>query len=211
MKLIYVILFAILIAVLFISIVVLCLKTLEQKQKAWVIILAILSLVVTDSLFIATHSLPEKVDHLIAVELDNVESMLNNTQPGLTDQVMDPSSLQTTLADSKQLLSHANTDTSVGWIVRLIGARKYTKALEKIVCNTDDFIAAFQATGQPVTIHNVLTYTQEQMDSPILNAVRTLQIVILILSGVLFIICIICYFIVRSGAMNDAQIVIANN
>lgn len=211
MKLIYLILFALLIAALFISIVVLCLKTLENKQKVWVIILAIISLIVSDTLLIATHSLPEKANKLIALELVNVESMLNNTQPGLIDQVMDPSSLRATLADSKQLLSQVNADTSVGWIVRLIGARKYTKALENIACNTDDFIAAFQATGQPVTIHNVLTYTQEQMDSPILNAVRTSQIVILILSGVLFIICIICYFIVRSGAMNDAQIVIANN
>lgn len=211
MKLIYLILFALLIAALFISIVVLCLKTLENKQKVWVIILAIISLIVSDTLLIATHSLPEKANKLIALELVNVESMLNNTQPGLIDQVMDPSSLRATLADSKQLLSQVNADTSVGWIVRLIGARKFTQTLENIACNTDDFIAAFQATGQPVTIHNVLTYTQEQMDSPILKAVRTLQIVILILSGVLFIICIICYFIVRSGAMNDAQIVIANN
>lgn len=211
MKLIYLILFAMMIAVLFASMVVLCLKTLEQKQKVWVIILAIISLIVSDSLLIATHSLPEKANELIAVELVKVEATLNKTQVGFTDQVLDPSSLQTTLADSKQLLSYANTDTSVGWIVRLIGARKFTQMLENIVCNTDDFITAFQATGEQVTIHNVLTYTQKQIKSPISNAVRTLQIVILVLSGVLFIICIICYFIVRSGAMNDAKIVMGDN
>lgn len=206
MKLIYLILFAILIAAIFVSIIMLCLKTLEQKKKIGIIALTIICLLVSETLLIASCSLPKKVSSLITYELNHAEQLLNSTQAGLTDQVMNPTSLQSTLAESKELLSKANADTPAGLIVRLIGARKYTQLMQRIVTNTDDYLTHFQNTNTPLTIHNMFLYTQEQIQSSILTTVRVLQIIVLIFAFILSIGCIIVYFIIRNDAMSEPQI-----
>lgn len=207
MKLIYLILFALLIAVAFAGIVLLCIKALDLKKRVGVIVIAVLSLLITETLLLLTPSLPDKANNLIEQELTQVELMLNNSTAGLTDQVLDPSSLQEVLSDSKSLLSKANSDSPAGWVVQLIGARKFTKALETIAMNTDGHLSHFQATGTPLTIHNLFEYTQEQVQQPIQKAVRALQIVILILALVLFVVCIIVFFVVRNDAMSDPKII----
>lgn len=158
-------------------------------------------------LWIFTSSLPDKANNLIEQEITQVELMLNTTSAGLTEQVLDPTSLQEVLSDSKSLLAKANSDSPEGWVVQLIGARKFTKALETVVADTDGIITHFQANGIPLTIHNIFVYTQEQVQQPIQKTVRTLQIVILILALVLFVVCIIVFFLIRGGAMSDPQII----
>lgn len=151
--------------------------------------------------------LPDKANHMIAQELTQVELMLNNTSAGLTEQVLDPTSLQEVLSDSKSLLAKANSDSPAGWVVQLIGARKFTKALETVVTDTDGIITHFQASGIPLTIHNIFEYTQEQVQQPIQKTVRILQILVFVLALALFVVCIIVFFIVRGGAMSDPQII----
>ena len=162
-------------------------------------------------LWIFTSSLPDKANNLIEQELTQVELMLNNTKAGLTDQVLDPSSLQELLSDSKRLLAKANSDSPAGWVVQLIGARKFTKALETIATDTDGLLTHFQTSGIPLTIHNIFEYAQEQVQLPIQKTVRTLHMVILVLALVLFAICIIVFFFVRNGAMSDPQIIMGTS
>lgn len=162
-------------------------------------------------LWIFTSSLPDKANNLIEQELTQVELMLNNTKAGLTDQVLDPSSLQELLSDSKRLLAKANSDSPAGWVVQLIGARKFTKALETIATDTDGLLTHFQTSGIPLTIHNIFEYAQEQVQLPIQKTVRTLHMVILVLALVLFAICIIVFFLVRNGAMSDPQIIMGTS
>lgn len=162
-------------------------------------------------LWIFTSSLPDKANNLIEQELTQVELMLNNTKAGLTDQVLDPSSLQELLSDSKSLLAKANSDSPAGWVVQLIGARKFTKALETIATDTDGLLTHFQTSGIPLTIHNIFEYAQEQVQLPIQKTVRTLHMVILVLALVLFAICIIVFFLVRNGAMSDPQIIMGTS
>ncbi len=162
-------------------------------------------------LWIFTSSLPDKANNLIKQELTQVELMLNNTKAGLTDQVLDPSSLQELLSDSKSLLAKANSDSPAGWVVQLIGARKFTKALETIATDTDGLLTHFQTSGIPLTIHNIFEYAQEQVQLPIQKTVRTLHMVILVLALVLFAICIIVFFLVRNGAMSDPQIIMGTS
>lgn len=207
MKLNYLILFVLLIASSFAGLVLLCFKTLADKKKVSVIVLTVLSLLVSEVLLLLTPSLPDKANNLIAHQLTQVELMLNNNKAGLTDQVLDPSSLQVVLSDSKEMLAKANSDSPAGWIVQLIGAHKFTKALESVVTNTDGYLSHFQATGTPLTIHNIFVYTQQQVQAPILKAVRVLQILILVLALILYVVCLIVYFLVRDEAMSDPKII----
>lgn len=207
MKLIFLILFALLIAAAFAGVIYLCVKTLEQKSKIVLIAFAAISLIVSEVLLFSTPSLPQKANGVITLQLANAENRLNSMQAGLTTQVLDPTALQQTLSDSQKLLSKANTDTPAGWIVRIIGARKYTQLMETAVSNSTEYIHHFEATNTPLTLHNIFSYTQEQIQASISKAVRGLQIAILILALVLLVVCVICYFAIRHDALSDPQII----
>lgn len=211
MKLIYLILFALLIVATFVGVIYLSVKTLPNKKKVGIIAFAVLSLLVTEVLLLSTPSLPDKANNLITHELTQVEHLLNSTKAGFTDQVLDPCSLQLVLSNSEELLSKANSDSPAGWIVQLIGARKFTKMLEAVVKDTDGHLSHFQTTGTPITIHNIFVYTQQQVQTPILKTTRVLQILVLVLALALLVVCVIVYFLIRNDAMSDPQIIMGEN
>lgn len=155
----------------------------EEKQTR-VMITVVISLVTAILMILTIFAgfVPGKSSKALKGGIEYLETSLESASPGMTNEVLDKDGLKEILFSTKDMRSTIARNSGSSLLASLISANAYVKALELFADSADSYLLEFEASGKQFTLHNILEYTQVQLQAAIRTAVKVALFVFFILS-----------------------------
>lgn len=187
MKIIYIVIFAILVLALTVLLIQKVVRQIQEKEnRIAFFVLIILSTVLFEGLFITSAFVPSFTQKKITASREILEKEIDNINPGASQKELDKESFLQFLSDAKDLKKQVLEQNQVGFLVRVIGIKKYTDSIESFVDNIDANIKDFETQGIDFNLHNILLKVQEKTIAPIMLVTKIIQIILLVIIGIVF-------------------------
>lgn len=187
MSLVYVILFAILIAAVpALLIWKLYLPIQSAKEKGIFITIAALLFLILETGFIMTAMIPGKINQLIDQGIVNVESYVIKIDSTFMDKTLDANQLKDLISDTKQLKFELEENSDVNWLIEMVGVNVFLDAIEEFANNVDTYLCRFNEDQVDFTFRNVLNYVKLDAQPAIYFVTKIIEIVVLIIAFVAY-------------------------
>lgn len=187
MNLFYVILFAILIALVpGLYIWKLFLPIESTKEKGIYIAVAAICFLILETGFIATAMLPGKINNIIDEAIVGVESYVTSIDSTFMDKPLDAKQLKDVIANSKQMKYELEDNQDVNWIISLIGVNAYLESMEDFADNIESYVTRFENDNIEFTFRNALAYVKQDIQPAIYFVTKVIEIIVLIIAFIVF-------------------------
>lgn len=155
----------------------------KSKYRTLVLVLVILSQVLFLPLLISTRFMPGTVKQYMSLGVEQIEQRINEEEPDYTNKVLEKDKIIDFLQSSKEIQHYFNTYTEdFPFIVYLFGANTYLYFLEKFTDNIEENMLHFEKKNIPFTLHNILSFLNEETIVKIDRMMNSIALVIFILS-----------------------------
>ena len=196
MKLVYVILFAVLIAGIAALIFwKLLLPMKHSTARTVTLIVSVFGTILCETLLILAAMIPSKVDTMLTIGIDAVETHFESVQPGYVNKELSTLELENVLSNTKMIASFIDERPEASLAVQLIGAGTYISYIKTFANTLQRHIQDMKDAEIPITLHNVLMRIQDLSRPAVLKWTKVLEILVLILSAVFLLALVIIYFI----------------
>lgn len=187
------------------------LPALDFPTKKWLLAGSYAIPVVGTVLLILCTLIPSKMDTGTQKGIQTFEEYLNAVSPDFCDQVLDKEQLRQVISDSRSLRTYLDDNTEVNWIVKAVGVNTYISYLESFANGIDTHLTAFEATEQPFTLHNILTYVQTESHQPVCTATIVLEIVVFVFMLLAFGVIYFLYISEQKGWFKETSVTFGDN
>lgn len=209
MKIIFIVLFSLLLLAATALVIWYMLLRLKGSERIILSVIAGVGMAIVLTLLILAACIPSKADQLLTLGIHRIEAEINNVTPGYTNQAMTAEQLEKALSNTKQWETALEEDNETTLAIQLIGAGAYMNYLKDFLKSVDANVAEMQAAGTDITIHNVLLRLQDKSRAPILKASKVIEVIIIVLGFVLILSLIIAWAILRNEEKNGPKVVLA--
>lgn len=200
MSILYVILFAILIALLpALYIWKLFLPVESTKEKGIYIAITAVCFLILETGFIMTATLPSRINRIIDEGLVNVESYVTSIDSTFMDKPLDAKQLQNVIANSKQMKYELEENDDVNWIIQIVGIDAYLSSMEEFADNIDSYVTRFEADNVEFTFRNAMGYVKQDIQPAIYFVAKVIEIIVLIIAFIAYMVILIVYFGRKKG------------
>ena len=152
----------------------------RQTRKISVVaaslITAVIMLISTGIVFV-----PKAASNSLRGGIELLEGGLENRYPGIGSEVLDKEELREIAIQGRSLRGSIARNCGGGIIAGYVSANCFLKALEHFSESTESHLDEFDRSGQAFTLHNILSYTEAQLQLAIR---RTVFYTLLVLLGV---------------------------
>ncbi len=124
---------------------------------------------------------PKAASNSLRGGIELLEGWLENRYPGIGSEVLDKEELREIAIQGRSLRGSIARNCGGGIIAGYVSANCFFKALEHFAESTESHLDEFDRSGQAFTLHNILSYTEAQLQLAIR---RTVFYTLLILLGV---------------------------
>lgn len=147
------------------------------------IIVVAVSLITTVIMLISTGIVfvPKAASNSLRGGIELLEGGLENRYPGIGGEVLDKEELREIAIQGRSLRGSIARNCGGGIIAGYVSANCFLRALEHFAESTESHLDEFDRSGQAFTLHNILSYTEAQLQLAIR---RTIFYTLLILLGV---------------------------
>lgn len=154
----------------------------EERQTRMIIVVAV-SLITTVIMLISTGIVfvPKAASNSLRGGIELLEGGLENRYPGIGGEVLDKEELREIAIQGRSLRGSIARNCGGGIIAGYVSANCFLRALEHFAESTESHLDEFDRSGQAFTLHNILSYTEAQLQLAIR---RTIFYTLLILLGV---------------------------
>lgn len=154
----------------------------EDRQTRKMIVVAV-SLITAVIMLISTGIVfvPKAASNSLRGGIELLEGGLENRYPGIGSEVLDKEELREIAIQGRSLRGSIARNCGGGIIAGYVSANCFLKALEHFAESTESHLDEFDRSGQAFTLHNILSYTEAQLQLAIR---RTVFYTLLILLGV---------------------------
>lgn len=200
MSIFYVILFAILLAIvpaLFIWKMFLPLES--KKEKGVYIAITVVLFLILEIGFIMTAALPAKINSIIDQGVVSVESYVTSIDSTFMDKPLDAKQLQEVITNSKQLKYELESNQEANLIIQLVGIDAFLSSMEDFADNIDSYVVRFEKDNVEFTFRNALSYIKQDIQPAIYFVTKVIEIIILIIAFVVYLVILIVYFGRKKG------------
>ncbi len=202
----YVVIFAILLLAIPTAIVRFLIIPLKKStEKNVLFAITILTTLLLLTLFIASASIPKKINQFIDFEIAQIENQINQISPEYTHQDLNAETIKNLISDSKKIRSYLDDNDEVNFIVRTIGINAYISYIENFCENIDLYLNEFEATNTPFSLHNIFISLKEKSQVSIFKATKIIEIIILVIAFIINIIILIWAFAVKKQWMENSN------
>ncbi len=155
------------------------LKLQRSSLKTVMFIIPVLIAVLSVTLLILSTFIPQKMDNLLTQGIEQIETNINAISPDFTNQELDTTQLKSVINDTKMLKSSFDNDVRVNFIAKIVGINAYITFLNDFVENIETNVVCFEENKIPFTLDNIFHHLKQQTATPILKAVKTMEIIII--------------------------------
>lgn len=154
----------------------------EERQTRKIIVVAA-SLITAVIMLISTGIVfvPKAASNSLRGGNELLEGWLENRYPGIGSEVLDKEGLREIAIQGRSLRGSIARNCGGGIIAGYVSANCFLKALEHFSESTESYLDEFDRSGQAFTLHNILSYTEAQLQLAIR---RTVFYTLLVLLGV---------------------------
>lgn len=154
----------------------------EERQTRMIIVVAV-SLITTVIMLISTGIVfvPKAASNSLRGGIELLEGGLENRYLGIGGEVLDKEELREIAIQGRSLRGSIARNCGGGIIAGYVSANCFLRALEHFAESTESHLDEFDRSGQAFTLHNILSYTEAQLQLAIR---RTIFYTLLILLGV---------------------------
>lgn len=155
----------------------------NQTYRIIINIVTCVSLILSLTLIIASAFIPKSANKLITNGIQHIETTFDEQQEGLSQQEMSIEEIQTAIQNAKQVTDDINETIDGNLILRLIAQKSFVNTLSKTLTDLNEqHIGYFETNDLPLTIDNILLYTQQQVQAPIHKWTKVIQITCIIIA-----------------------------
>lgn len=200
MSIFYIILFAILLAIvpaLFIWKMFLPLES--KKEKGVYIAITVVLFLILEIGFIMTAALPAKINSIIDQGVVSVESYVTSIDSTFMDKPLDAKQLQEVITNSKQLKYELESNQEANLIIQLVGIDAFLSSMEDFAENIDSYVVRFEKDNVEFTFRNALSYIKQDIQPAIYFVAKVIEIIILIIAFIVYLVILIVYFGRKKG------------
>ncbi len=200
MSIFYIILFAILLAIvpaLFIWKMFLPLES--KKEKGVYIAITVVLFLILEIGFIMTAALPAKINSIIDQGVVSVESYVTSIDSTFMDKPLDAKQLQEVITNSKQLKYELESNQDANLIIQLVGIDAFLSSMEDFADNIDSYVVRFEKDNVEFTLRNALSYIKQDIQPAIYFVAKVIEIIILIIAFIVYLVILIVYFGRKKG------------
>lgn len=147
-------------------------KRIEERQTRMMLVIAV-SLITAVIMLISTGSVfvPKAASNSLRGGIKLLEDGLENRYPGIGGEVLNKEELREIVEQSRSLRGSIIRSSGGGIIARYVSANCFLRALEHFAEGTESHIDEFDRSGQALTLHNILSYTEAQLQLAVRRAV----------------------------------------
>lgn len=179
----------------------------ENKSDRMLLIAGLSALtLVAVILLILGMTLPAKVDNMLAVGTEQIESYYNIDNPEASNRVIDKTQLNEILLSAHSIRSNVDARKDVSWFVQWLGMNAYIDGIDSFAGSIDTHLAELEAQGKDFTLHNILVYTREQAHISLKSAAKVIEIVVFILALFSFFGEWITYYLVKRERQKSSPV-----
>jgi len=205
MNILYVILLTLALAAICVGFVFLTIRQLSV-HKAWLIAADVIIGLVFCMLMIWSVLIPKRINAMMAASCEYMEQQINIIQPDYSNNVLDAGTIKELMQTEKHFSIYLHENDTANLVVRLIGGQSYLRAMDAVVSNMDSHLSYFEQNSIPLTLHNILAYTQDISQPAIFKVVKILQWVIVALAVLLYLVWILVFCAIKFEWINKPSV-----
>lgn len=181
----------------------------SSTHRTLMIVIAVVGLVLCETLLILCARIPSRVDTMLTAGIGGIETHLEAVQPGYVHKEMSTTELQNILTDTKMLTAYIENTPNVSFVVQLVGVGAYVGYIKSFSGAIEKNLNEMRAEGVPVTLHNVFVRVQDLSRTPVLKTTKVLEIVVLVFSGIFILALLLIYYIVikNESSLGESRII----
>ena len=157
-----------------------CISRIEDRQTRTILNVAV-SLMTTIIILISigVAYLPKTASKSLRGGIELLENRLESMYPGIGNEVLDKAELRDIIEQGRGLRGTIARNCGGGIISGYISTNSFLKALELFAGSAESHLDEFEKSGQAFTLHNILGYTEAQLQSTLRETVRWFLVVLL--------------------------------
>lgn len=210
MKIIFVVLFALLILAAAGLVVWYLLLKLTGSERIILTAVAAVGVVLLETLLILAACIPSKADKLITSGIVSMENGINSISPDYVNQPLETEQLKSVLTDYNNLETTLKSNAEASLVIKAVGVGAYMGYLSSFVNSIDANIRDMEAEGTDITIHNVLLRLQDKSHEPIRKTTKVLEVLVIVISFIFVLALIVAWAIIRSEKHSSPKVTVVN-
>lgn len=133
------------------------------------------------------NSVPGKASKMLSSSIASAEAGIEQMYPGYLDEVLDKAEFEAFIGSGIEMSDGADSLAVLSQILKMPGIAPVRKAVESILGGADAFVAEFDATGTPFTLHNILQSVQDEVNAGVRKAVGAAKTIIVVIALLFYI------------------------
>lgn len=149
--------------------------------------------------FVICAVVPGKSYRLMSSAIDSAEKQIEAAYPGYTDTVIDKSEFEAFINGSMEASRSTEEQPVLSMALDIPGIGAVKSTIDTILGGTDSFMAEFDETGTPFTLHNIMISLQEKAKAGIRKSMGIAGTVITIIAVLFYLGTVIAATGIRKG------------
>ena len=144
----------------------------EERQTRTMLVIAVsLITAVIMLISIGIVFIPKAASNSLRGGIELLEDRLESMYPGIGSEVLDKEELREIVGQGRSLRGTIARNCGGGIIASYVSTNYFLKALELFAEGTESHLDEFDRSGQAFTLHNILSYTETQLQLAIRRGV----------------------------------------
>lgn len=158
----------------------------EERQTRTILVIAVILITVVIMLIsTGVVFIPKAASNALRGGIELFEDRLESAYPGIGSEVLNKEELREIVKQGRSLRGTIAKNCGGGIIAGYVSSNYFLTALELFAEGTESHLDEFDRSGQAFTLHNILSYTEAQLQLAIRKSV---SYTLLILLGVSFLV-----------------------
>lgn len=126
---------------------------------------------------------PKPASNAIRGVIEFAGNTLESASPGIGDEVLDADGFREVVSRGKSLRGTIARNCGGGLIAGYVAANSFLTALEMFAGSAESHLEEFDESGEPFTLHDILEYTEAQLQSALRKTVLWVLVALLCVSA----------------------------
>lgn len=157
------------------------------------------------ALLVAAACVPMMVNDFLDKGIEKVKAHASNISPDFVYEEQEVASIRAFLADDGQIKAGLESAEDGFWVVRNIGLDTYMESLNDFSAHLENNIQIMNEQQDSPTIDNILNKVKQKSQPGIRKATRTIEIIILVATLLMFVALVTAFFKQHRKAKQKAR------
>lgn len=152
----------------------------EERQTRTILVIAVILITVVIMLIsTGVVFIPKAASNSLRGGIELFEDRLESAYPGIGSEVLNKEELREIVQQGRSLRGTIAKNGGGGIIAGYVSSNYFLKALELFAEGTESHLDEFDRSGQAFTLHNILSYTEAQLQLAIRKSVSYTLLILL--------------------------------